>query len=148
MDTCEHRCKGCGIVFEDPDDNIDKCLKKRLYCELCLAQKNPRSETEQKIKKRYIQVTALSAFLVLVILIAINWENNKNDNFFEYFVVLGFGYFIIWGFTSLLLMPVLMLMKKPHKVQIRKEQEKYIETIEEKKESRKTLQEQKERAKT
>jgi len=139
MDPSENRCKSCGVVFEDVDGNIDKCVKKRLYCELCLAQKNPRSKIEQKIKRRYIRITAASAFLALITLVAINWEKNKNDNFFEYLVGFGFGYLIIWFFTSILLLPVLMLMKKPHKVQIKKEQETYIQEIEAKKETRNTL---------
>lgn len=141
MDASVNQCKSCGIVFADVDHEIDKCSKKRIYCELCLAQKNPRSETEQKIKKKYIHVTAISAFIILIMLVVVNWEKSKNDNFFEYFVGFGFGYIIIWGFTSMLLMPILMLMKKPHKVQIKKEKEKYIEEIEKKKEFRKTLQE-------
>ena len=82
----------------------------------------------------------------MTMLIVINWEKNKNDNFFEYLVGFGFSYIIIWGFTSILLMSVLMRMKKPYKVQIKKEKEKYIEEIEVKKESRKTLLEQQERA--
>jgi uncharacterized membrane protein YvbJ len=147
MDASVNQCKSCGIIFDDVDHEIDKCTKKRLYCELCLAQKNPRSETEQKIKKKYILITAISAFIILTILIVINLEKNKNDNFFEYLVGFGFGYLIIWGFTSIFLFPVLMLMKKPHKVQIKQEKEKYIEEIEVKKESRKTQQEQRERAK-
>ena len=110
-----------------------------------MAQKTPWSETEQKIKKKYIQVTAVSAFILLVIFFVINWEKNKNDNFFEYFVGFGFGYLIIWGFTSILLLPVLMLMKKPHKVQIKKEKEKYIGEIEVKKVSRKSPQEKEEK---
>ena len=146
MDASVDKCKSCGIVFDDVDHEIDKCAKKKMYCELCLAQKNPRSETEQKIKKKYILVTAISAFIILIILIVINWGKNKNDAFFEYLVGFGFGYLIIWGFTSILLMPVLMLMKKPHKLQIRKEKEKYIEEIEVKKESHKILLEQQERA--
>ena len=146
MDAGVNQCKSCGIVFDDLDHEIDKCTKKRLYCELCLAQKNPRSKTEQKIKKKYIQFTAISAFIVLIIIIAINWGKNKNDNFFEYLIGYGFGYIIIWVFTSILLMPVLMIMKNPHKFQIKKEKEKYIEEIEEKKESRKTLLEQQEKA--
>ena len=146
MDASVDQCKSCGIVFDDLDQEIDKCAKKRLYCELCLAQKNPRSETEQKIKKKYIVVTAISAFMILIIPIVINWGKSENDNFFEYLVGFGFGYLIIWGFTYMILMPVLMLMKKPHKLQIKNEKEKYIEKIEVKKESRKTLQEQQERA--
>ena len=98
MDTSVNQCKSCGIIFDDVDQEIDKCTKKRLYCELCLAQKNPWSETEQKIKKKYIQVTAISAFIILTILIIINWEKNKNDSFFEYLIVFGLGYLIIWGF--------------------------------------------------
>ena len=141
MDASVNQCKSCGIVFADVDHEIDKCSKKRIYCELCLAQKNPRSETEQKIKKKYIHVTAISAFIILIMLVVVNWEKSKNDNFFEYFVGFGFGYIIIWGFTSMLLMPILMQMKKPHKVQIKKEKEKYIEEIEKKKEFRQTLQE-------
>lgn len=138
MDTDVHQCKNCGIVFDDLDQEIDKCAKKRLYCDLCLAQKNPRSETEQKIKKKYIWVTAVSAFIVLTLLFVLNWGKSKNDNPFEYLVGFGFGYLIIWGFAALLLMPILILMKKPHKEQIRKEKEKYVEKIEVKKESRKT----------
>jgi flagellar biosynthesis/type III secretory pathway M-ring protein FliF/YscJ len=139
MDSDVHRCKGCGIVFEDVDENIDKCAKKRLYCELCLAQKNPWSKTEQKIKKRYILVTGISAFLVLIVLFTINWEKNKNDTLFEYLIVFGIGYLLVWVITSILLMPVLMRMKKPHRDQIKKEKQKYIEEIEEKKASRNTL---------
>ena len=139
MDASANKCKGCGIVFDTAGGNIDKCSGKSLFCELCMAQKNPRSRTEQKIKKKYIQVTALLAFVVLIMLIALNWEKNKYDNIFEYLVGFGFGYLIIWGVTSILLLPALILMKKPHKVQINKEKEKYIEEIEEKKESRKTL---------
>ncbi len=146
MDASVNQCKSCGIVFEDVDHEIDKCTKKRLYCELCLAQKKPRSETGQKIKKKYIQVTAISAFIILIMFIVINWEKSKNNNIFEYLVGFGFSYLIIWGFTSILLLPVLMLMKKPYKAQIKKEKEKYIKEIEVKKESRKTLQEQQERA--
>ena len=146
MDTPVNQCKSCGIVFDDVDQEIDKCAKKRLYCELCLAQKNPCSETEQKIKKKYIQVSAISAFIILTTLVVINWEKSKNDNFFEYLVGFGFGYLIIWGFTYMILMPVLMLMKKPHKLQIKNEKEKYIEKIEVKKKSRKTLQEQEAKA--
>lgn len=138
METAEHRCKGCGIVFKDDDTNIDKCAKKRLYCEMCLAQKNPRSRTEQKIKKKYTLVTALSAFLVLGVIVALNWERNKNDNIFEYAVALGLAYVIIWIITSVLFIPVLMRMKKPYKEEIKKEKEEYIATIEEKKVSRKS----------
>ena len=146
MDTSVNQCKSCGIVFDDAGQEIDKCQKKRLYCELCLAQKNPWSETEQKIKKKYILVTAISAFIIFAMFVAINWENSKNDSLLEYLIGFGFGYLIIWGFTSILLLPVLMLMKKPHKVQIKQDKEVYIEEIEAKKESRKTLQEKHERA--
>lgn len=148
MDPSVHKCKSCGVIFDDDGQEIDKCAKKRLYCDLCLAQKNPRSETEQTIKRRYIRITALSAFIVLTVLIVINWEKNKNDTFLEYVVGFGFGYMLIWGFISILLIPALMLMKKSHKEQINKEKEKYIEKIEAKKESRITLQEEHERART
>ncbi len=147
MDDSVDRCKSCGIYFDDVDQEIDKCAKKKIYCELCLAQKNPRSAIEQKIKKKYIQVTAISAFIVLALFIAINWEKNKYDNLFEYVVGFGFGYLIIWGFTAILLLPVLRQMKKPHKAQIYQEKEKYIEEIEVEKESSKTLQEQQKKAK-
>lgn len=146
MDANVNQCKSCGIIFDDVGQEIDKCTKKRLYCELCLAQKNPRSETEQKIKRKYILITAISAFIILTMLIVINFGKNKNDNFFEYLVGFGFAYLIIWGFTSIFLIPVLMRMKKPHKVQIKKEKEKYTEEIAVKKESRITQQEQQERA--
>lgn len=139
MDTGVHRCKGCGIVFEDMNDNIDKCAKKKLYCELCLAQKNPWSKIEQKIKKRYILLTGISAFLVLIVFFAINWGKNKNDTIFEYLIVFGIGYVLIWVITSILLMPILIRMKKPHKEQIKREKQQYIEEIEEKKKSRKNL---------
>ena len=117
MDACVNQCKSCGIVFDDVEHEIDKCMKKRLYCEFCLAQKNPRSETEQKIQKKYIQITAISAFIILTMLIVINWEKNKNDKFFEYFVGYGFGYLIIWGFTSIILMPVLILRSDERRVE-------------------------------
>lgn len=145
MDTSVHQCKSCGIVFDDVNQEIDKCMKKRLYCELCLAQKNPWSETERKIKKKYVYVTAITAFVILILFIVLNWGKNKNDNIFEYLVGFGFGYLIIWGFTSILLLPVLRLMKKPHKIQIRKEKEKFLEEIEVKIESRKTQQEKQEK---
>ena len=142
MDHGFNKCKGCGFVFDDMDDNIDECAKKRLYCEICLAQKNPISETEQRIQKRHSLITITSAFLVLIVLIATNWEKSRNDNIFEYLVVFGFGYLLIWGFISILFMPVLMRMKKPHQKQIKKEKDTYIERMEEQKESRKSLQEQ------
>lgn len=142
MDASVNRCKNCGVVFKDLDNEIDKCAKKRIYCALCLAQKNPRSETEQKIKRKYILLAAVSAFIIMALLIVINWGKNKNDNLFEYLVSFVLGYLIIWGFTSILLLPVLKFMKKPHKVQINQEKERYIEEIEGKKQSRKTLHEQ------
>lgn len=141
MDTDIHRCKGCGIVFPDLDKEIDKCAKKRLYCELCLAEKNPWSATEQKIKKKYIRGTALIAFLVMVLLFVLNWDQNKNDNFLEYIVGFGFGYALIWGFIALLFIPVLMLMKKPYKGQINQEKERYREEIGVQKKSRNIVQE-------
>ena len=148
MDNVVHRCKGCGIVFEDADQEIDKCLKKRLYCELCLAQKNPWSETEQKIKRKYILLTTLTSFIILTLLIVFNWGKSKNSNLFEYVIGFGIGYLLIWGFTSLLLLPVLRFMKKPHKEQIKMEKEKYAEEIEVKKVSRKAYQEKQKQAGT
>ena len=136
------RCKGCGIVFENADPNIDKCAGKKLYCELCLAQKNPRSEIEQRLKKKYILVTAIAAFVVLLTITAIHWGKSRNDNIFEYILGFGFSYLIIWGFAAILLLPVFMVMKKPHKIQIRQEKEKFIEELEEKKASRKAQQKQ------
>lgn len=136
MDADVKRCKSCGIVFDDMDGQIDECAKKRLYCEICMAQKNPKSTTEQKLKKKYIQFTAIAALAILVLLIAINWGKNKYDTPFEYIFGFGFGYLIIWGFTAFLLLPVLMIMKKPHKMKIRQEKETYIEEMEVKKESR------------
>lgn len=142
MDTAEvKRCKGCGFVFDKVDGNIDKCADKRIYCDLCLAQKNPQSVTERKIKKKYILITALSAFVFLIIVVAVNWGKNKNDNFLEYFVGFGLGYLLIWIVTALLLFPLLRVMKKPHKAQIEKEKERYIEETEKKKEFRKIKQE-------
>ena len=94
---------------------------------------------KKRIKKKYILGTALAAFIVLIVITAINWGKSKNDTIFDYIVGFGFSYLIIWGFAAILLLPVLMLMKKPHKVQIRQEKEKYIEELEEKKETRKTL---------
>lgn len=138
MDAGVDHCKSCGIVFDDAGKELDQCAKKRLYCDLCLAQKNPRSETEQKIKKKYIRITGGAAFTVLILLFVLNWGKSKNENLFEYLVGFGFGFIIIWTISALLLMPVLMFMKKPHKEQIRKEKEEYIEKIETKKESRKT----------
>ena len=140
MDISEHQCKGCGAVLVDVNPNIDKCAGRKQFCELCLAQKNPRSKTEKEIKKRYFLVTAISAVIVLVIFITINWGNNKNDNFFEQLAVFGISYVIIWGFTSIVLLPVLMLMKKPHRELINKEKEEYREAMEEKKKSRQTPQ--------
>lgn len=136
------RCKSCGTIFKELDDQIDKCAKKRLYCALCLAQKNPLSVTEQKIKRKYILLTAATALIIFGLLLAINWGKNKNNNIFEYIVSFGLGYLIVWGFTAILLFPVLKLMKKPHRAQINQEKERYIEEIEEKKKSRKNLQEQ------
>ena len=63
MDASVNQCKSCGVVFEDVDHEIDKCTKKRLYCELCLAQKKPRLETEQKIKKN---TSRLPLYLLLL----------------------------------------------------------------------------------
>lgn len=145
MDADIHRCKSCGAVFEDVPEEIDKCAKKRIYCDFCLAQKNPVSETEQQIKKKYIRFTAIAAFLVLVVLIAINWGKTKNENFFEFGVVFGIGYGVIWAFTAGLLLPILARMKKPHKEQIRKEYEKYINIMEKKKKVRDAQLEQEEK---
>jgi len=136
MDPLGNRCKGCGIVFDYVDTNIDKCAKKRLYCELCLAQKNPLSKTEKKINKRYIQITSLTAFLALLVLFTLNWGKNKNDTILEYFVVFCLGYLLIWVCTSILLLPVLARMKKPHKEKINKEKEQYREEIAEQKAAR------------
>ena len=136
MDAGEHRCKSCGIVFDYPDGKIDECTKKRLYCEICLAQKNPKSTTEQKIKKKYIQFTAIAALAILVLFVAINWGKNKYDTPFEYLFGFGFGFLIIWAFTAFLGMPFLLVMKKPHKMTIRQEKEKFIEELEEKKVAR------------
>ncbi|GAB4337380.1 MAG: hypothetical protein Kow0089_08550 [Desulfobulbaceae bacterium] len=147
MKTEEHRCKGCGIVFEDLDQEIDKCLKKRLYCELCLAQKNPWSPTEHRIRNRYILCTAAAALLVLGVLTALNWEKSENKSVFEFLVSFGFGYLIIWGFTALSLLPALVRMKKPWKEQIRQEKEKYVEEMETKKVVRKARQEERARGK-
>lgn len=148
MDANEIRCKGCGIVFDIVDSNIDKCAGKRLFCELCLAQKAPRSVTEQKIKKKYLLITASSAVIALIMFIAVNWEKSKNENLLEYLVGYGFGLLLIWIFLSILLLPVFMLMKKPHKKRIKEEKEKYVEEIEKKKTSRKTVLQQQEKAKT
>ena len=98
MDTGVNKCKGCGIVLERVDNNIDKCSGKKLYCELCLAQKNPRSITEKKIKRNYILITAILSFIVVIILVAINWGKSTNDNVFEYLIGYGLGYLIIWIF--------------------------------------------------
>ena len=145
MDGSIYRCKSCGFVFDDVDPEIDKCTKKKLYCELCLAQKNPRSETEQTINKRYVKVTAISSVILLISLIVINWGKNKNDSFVEYIIVFGIGYLIIWATITILLLPVLQIMKKPHKIRIKKEKDRYIKITEEKKELRKTQQVQLER---
>ena len=134
MDARVKKCHDCGIVVDAEDDNIDKCSAKRLYCEYCLALKNPQSKTERKIKKRYIQVTSITASILLILLIAINWEKNRNNNIFEYLALYGLGYFIVWFFASIFLMPVLMLMKKPYKEQIKQEKEKYIIDLSKKKE--------------
>ena len=121
-------------------------LRKDCIANYVWLKKNLGQRPGKKLKKKYIQVTAISAFIILIMFIVINWEKSKNNNIFEYLVGFGFSYLIIWGFTSILLLPVLMLMKKPYKAQIKKEKEKYIKEIEVKKESRKTLQEQQERA--
>ena len=140
-----YQCKSCGIVFDTTGITIDKCTEKRLYCELCLAQQSPQSTIEQKIRKRYIQIVTLSAFIILTILMFLKWENNKYETFFDYFIGFGVGYVIIWVFTSILLLPILMLMKKPRREEIKKEKETYIDTIENKKESRKIQMEQQEK---
>lgn len=140
MNTGVDRCKSCGVVFKDLDSEIDKCAKKRIYCELCLAQKNPVSVTEQKIKRKYILLTAITALAVFAILIAVNWGKSENNNLFEYIVSFGLGYIIVWGGTALVFLPFLRMMKKPHKTLINREKEEYIEDLEKKKESRKTAQ--------
>lgn len=146
MDTEIIKCNDCGIAVEVGDRNIDKCTRKRFYCELCMAQKNPPSKTEQKIKRTYIKLTTLSAFIVLMILIAIYWDKTKNDNLFEYIIAYGLGYFIIWIITSILLLPVLTIIKKPHKEQIKKEKEKSLKEILAEKELRNNYLKQQENA--
>ena len=138
MDAGASRCKSCGIVFQDLEHELDKCAKKRIYCELCLAQKNPVSGTEQKIKRKYGWITAVTAFIILALLFGVHWGENKNDSIFEYLIALGLGYVLVWIVTAVLLLPVLRFLKKPHKKQIESEKEKYIEQLEVKKKKRKT----------
>ncbi len=145
MDSYVNRCKSCGIVFSDMSHEIDKCANKKPYCELCLAQKDPRSVTEQQIKKKYILTTALFALITLIILIFSFLEKSKNDSVFEYIVGFGIGYVLIWICTAILFTPILMLMKKPHRAQINREKERYKKKIEEKKNARKSEQEQPEK---
>lgn len=141
MDATVHRCKSCGAVFDDDGQELDKCQKKRLYCELCLAQKNPWSAKEQQIKRKFILVTASFSFVLLGVLMALNWGKSQNNNLFEYLVSFGLGYLVIWVFSSLILLPVYFKMKKPHKKQIKEEKEKYKQEMEVKKASRKAQEE-------
>lgn len=146
MDQDIIKCNDCGIIVDIGDRNIDQCTRKRFYCELCMAQKNPYSETEHNIKKKYIRITIISTFIVLMILIAASWGKTQNDNLFEYIIGYGLSYFIIWIFTAIVLIPVLMTMKKPHKEKIKKEKDISLKEIIKKKELRKTLLEQQEKA--
>ena len=141
METITYRCKSCGTAFAEQDEQIDKCVKKRLYCDLCLAQKNPLSKTERNIRNRYLLGTTLAALFILVAFMVLNWEKNRYDSPVEYIMGFGLGYLVIWIFTTLLLLPVLVIMKKPHRARIRREKDLYVEEIVKKKELRKAQQE-------
>lgn len=144
MDDNIDKCYDCGTAVIAVNRNIDKCAGKRLYCELCLAQKDPKSATEQKIKKKYILITSVTAFLLLIMFIALNLEKTKNNTLWDYVVGYGLGYAIIWVFAAILLLPVLLLMKRPHREQIRKEKDIFLQEIEEKRKSRGPEKEQQE----
>ncbi len=142
MGTSQDRCKSCGVIFADAGQEIDKCQKKKLYCELCVAQKNPRSATEQKIKKKYLLLSAGFAFIVWTMLIVASLDKNKGDNLFGQLLVFGIGYAVLWAVTALLSIPLFVFMRKPHKARIKQEKERYVEEIEIRKKARIARQEE------